>query len=206
MTTGDFVESFVPEDAVLAGARARAEDVGIASVTPAAGAVLRLLAAAAQARAVVEVGTGTGVSGLWLLRGMRPDGVLTSIDAEAEHQRLARASFSAEGVPTSRARLINGRALDVLPRLADHAYDIVFCSADRREYPDYLVQVVRLLRTGGVVVFDGAARAGDVSARDAEAAAMRRLVEQVAEEPRLAPALLPVGTGLLAAAVGPEEV
>jgi predicted O-methyltransferase YrrM len=205
MTTGDFVESFVPEDAVLAGARARAEDVGIASVTPAAGAVLRLLAAAAQARAVVEVGTGTGVSGLWLLRGMRPDGVLTSIDAEAEHQRLARASFSAEGVPTSRARLINGRALDVLPRLADHAYDIVFCSADRREYPDYLVQVVRLLRTGGVVVFDGAARAGDISARDAEAAAMRRLVEQVAEEPRLAPALLPVGTGLLAAAVGPEE-
>lgn len=205
MTTEDFVEALVPEDAVLAGARARAEDVGIASVTPAAGAVLRLLAAAAQARAVVEVGTGTGVSGLWLLRGMRPDGVLTSIDAEAEHQRLARASFSAEGVPTSRARLINGRALDVLPRLADHAYDIVFCSADRREYPDYLVQVVRLLRTGGVVVFDGAARAGDISARDAEAAAMRRLVEQVAEEPRLAPALLPVGTGLLAAAVGPEE-
>ena len=153
---------------------------------PAAGAALRLLAAATQAKAVVEVGTGTGLSGLWLLRGMRPDGVLTSIDAEAEHQRLARASFTAEGVPNSRARLINGRALDVLPRLADRAYDIVFCSADRREYPDYLDQVVRLLRPGGVLIFDGASRAADATARDAESAAMRRLTEQVAEDGRLA--------------------
>ena len=51
----------------------------------------------------------------------------------------------------------------------------------------------------------GASRAGDTSARDAETAAIRRLVEQVAEDARLAPALLPVGTGLLAAAVGTEE-
>jgi predicted O-methyltransferase YrrM len=205
MTIEDFVESFVPEDAVLATARARADEVGIVPVTPAAGAALRLLAAAVQAKSVVEVGTGTGLSGLWLLRGMRPDGVLTSIDAEAEHQRLARASFSAEGVPNSRARLINGRALDVLPRLADRAYDIVFCSADRREYPDYLAQVVRLLRPGGILIFDGASRAADTTARDAESAAVRRLAEQVAEDTRLAPALLPVGTGLLAAAVLPEE-
>src|SRR3954453_15054428 len=83
MTIEDFVESFVPEDAVLTAARARGEEVGIVPVSPAAGAALRLLAAAAQAKAVVEVGTGTGLSGLWLLRGMRPDGVLTSIDAEA---------------------------------------------------------------------------------------------------------------------------
>lgn len=205
MTIEDFVESFVPEDSVLAAARARSEEVGIVPITPAAGAALRLLAAAAQAKAVVEVGTGTGLSGLWLLRGMRPDGVLTSIDAEAEHQRLARASFTAEGVPTSRARLINGRALDVLPRLADGAYDMVFCSADRREYPDYLSQVVRLLRPHGILIFDGASRGADSTARDAESAAIRRLYEQVIEDGRLAPALLPVGTGLLAAAVVAEE-
>ncbi|MDQ1650291.1 MAG: hypothetical protein QOG60_2348 [Frankiaceae bacterium] len=205
MTIEDFVESFVLEDAVLTAARARAVEVGIVPVSPAAGAALRLLAATAQAKAVVEVGTGTGLSGLWLLRGMRPDGVLTSIDAEAEHLRLARASFSAEGVPNSRARLINGRALDVLPRLADRAYDIVFCSADRREYPDYLAQVVRLIRPGGVLIFDGASRAADTGSRDAESAALRRLCEQVLEDGRLSPALLPVGSGLLAATVSPEE-
>jgi predicted O-methyltransferase YrrM len=205
MTIEDFVESFVLEDAVLTAARARAEEVGIVPVSPAAGAALRLLAATSSAKAVVEVGTGTGLSGLWLLRGMRPDGVLTSIDAEAEHLRLARASFSAEGVPNSRARLINGRALDVLPRLADRAYDIVFCSADRREYPDYLAQVVRLIRPGGVLIFDGASRAAYTGSRDAESAAMRRLTEQVLEDGRLSPALLPVGSGLLAATVVPEE-
>src|SRR4051812_31858937 len=149
MTIEDFVESFVPEDAVLAAARARAEDVGIVPVSTAAGAALRLLAAAAQAKAVVEVGTGTGCSGLWLLRGMRPDGVLTSIDAEAEHQRLARASFTAEGVPNSRARLINGRALDVLPPLADQASATASCSPARPEYPATLGRAARRLRPAG---------------------------------------------------------
>src|SRR3954471_10268038 len=120
--TADLVEFYLPEDDVMADARSAAAVLGCEPVSPGVGAALRFLASAVAARAVVEVGTGTGLSGLWLLRGMRPDGVLTSIDAEAEHQRLARASFTAEGVPTSRARLINGRALDVLPRLADRAY------------------------------------------------------------------------------------
>ena len=127
-----------------------------------------MLAATARARTAVEIGTDTGVSGLYLLRGMRPDGVLTSIDAEAEAQRLARATFNADGIPNARARLINGRALDVLPRLTDAAYDIVFCASDRREYPDLLPQVIRLVRVGGLIIFDGAGSAADPAARDAE--------------------------------------
>ena len=205
MGVAEFAESFIPEDAVLTAARSRALEIGVEPVSPATGAVLRLLAATARARTAVEIGTDTGVSGLYLLRGLRPDGVLTSIDAEAEAQRLARAAFNADGVPTSRARLINGRALDVLPRLTDGAYDIVFCASDRREYPDFLPQVIRLVRPGGVIVFDGAANASDPSARDAEAGAMRKLVELVREDGRLAPAVLPVGSGLLAAVANPAE-
>ena len=83
---------------------------------------------------MVEIGTGTGVSGLWLLRGMRPDGVLTTIDVEAEHQRVARRVFAAAGLAPSRTRIITGRALDVLPRLADGVYDLVFVDHDRLEY------------------------------------------------------------------------
>ena len=120
--------------------------------------------------------------------------MLTSIDAEAEAQRLARAAFTAEGVPNARARLINGRALDVLPRLTDGAYDIVFCASDRREYPDFLPQVIRLVRAGGAdrLRWRRPARRPD-AARDAEAGAMRRLVELVREDGRLVPAVLPVG-------------
>ena len=64
---------------MLTAARARAEEVGIAPVSSGAGAVLRFLASVIEARAVVEIGTGTGSSGVWLLRGMRPDGVLTTV-------------------------------------------------------------------------------------------------------------------------------
>ena len=63
------------------------------------GAALRFLASVLEARAVVEIGTGTGVSGVWLLRGMRSDGVLTTVDIEAEHQRLAKESFAEAGIP-----------------------------------------------------------------------------------------------------------
>jgi predicted O-methyltransferase YrrM len=199
MGVAEFAESFVPEDAVLAAARAHADEIGVEPVSPATGAVLRLLTATARARTAVEIGTDAGVSGLYMLRGMRPDGVLTSIDAEAEAQRLARAAFNADGVPTSRARLINGRALDVLTRLTDGAYDIVFCASDRREYPEFLPQVIRLVRSGGLIIFDGAGSAMDPSAHDAESGALRRLVEMVRDDGRLSPAVLPVGSGLLAA-------
>ena len=116
--------------------------------------MLRFLAAAIGARTVVEIGTGCGSSGIWLLRGMHPDAVLTSVDVEPEHQRMARKAFAEAGFAPNRYRLILGRALDVLPRLSDGAYDLVFCDADSREYPDYLEAALRLLRVGGIVAFD----------------------------------------------------
>ena len=87
---------------------------------------------------------------------MRPDGVLTTIDVEPEHHRAARETLTEAGIPTNRVRLISGRALDVLPRLTDAAYDLVFCDADKKEYAGYLEQALRLLRPGGTVVFDNA--------------------------------------------------
>jgi predicted O-methyltransferase YrrM len=168
------------------------------------GATLRFHAAAVRAKAVVEIGTGAGVSGLWLLRGMAPDGVLTSIDVEAEHQRVARETFAAAGVAANRTRLITGRALDVLPRLTDGAYDLVFCDGSKSEYGDYLTEATRLLRPGGVVAFDNAlwhGRVADPAARDADTVAVRELLRTVREDERLVPVLLPAGDGLLAAVV-----
>lgn len=178
--------------------------MGLGAVEPATGAALRLLCAVAGARTVVEVGTGAGVSSLWLLRGMRPDGVLTTVDSDGEHQRLARTSLAEAGVPTARARLITGRALDVLPRLSDRGYDLVFLDGARGENDDYLDAALRLLRPGGVVAFAGAlggGRVADPSARDPETVALRELGRRVREETRLVPALLPVGGGLLVAAL-----
>ncbi|GAB3865904.1 O-methyltransferase [Nocardioides maradonensis] len=201
-TSWTYAESYVTEDEVLAAARARAEEVGVVSIGSGGGAALRFLAAVLEARAVVEIGTGTGVSGLWLLRGMRPDGVLTTVDVEAEHQRLARETFKEGGIPAQRVRTIAGAALDVLPRLTDGHYDLVFADGDKREYAAYLAEAMRLLRPGGVLAFDNALwhdRVADPSQRDAETVAIRDLVQAVAETEGLVPVLLPVGDGLLVA-------
>jgi predicted O-methyltransferase YrrM len=203
-----YVDAFVAEDEALLTSRRNAEEVGGATpVGPVTGAALRFVASAIGARSVVEVGTGCGTSGLWLLRGMRPGAVLTSVDVEPEHQRLARAVFVAAGFPAGRYRLIGGRALEVLPRLADGAYDLVFCDADPHEYPEYLVAALRLLRPGGVMIFDDALsrdRVADPAFADPETVAVRDLCEQVRADERLVPLLLPVGDGLLAAVKRPE--
>lgn len=199
-----WIEGWQPEEAPLQAARLRAAEVGVAAVDPATGAVLRVLAAATDAKAIVELGTGAGVSALWLLSGMREGGVLTSIDSEGEHQRLAKQSLAEAGVPSSRARLIPGRALEVLPRLSDAAYDLVFCDAARSENLDYLVAGTRLLRPGGCLVFAGALAAGkvaDPAARDADTVALRELAKAVREDTRLVPAMVPVGPGLLVASL-----
>ncbi|WP_134765260.1 O-methyltransferase [Nocardioides sp. 1609] len=201
-TSWTFAENYVAEDAVLAAARDRATEVGVTPIGTGGGAALRFLASVLEARAVVEIGTGTGVSGLWLLRGMRPDGVLTTVDLEAEHQRLAREAFTAAGFVSQRVRTIPGAALDVLPRLTDGHYDIVFADGDKTEYGSYLTEALRLLRPGGVVVFDNALwhdRVADPSQRDEETIAVRDLTRLVAEHESLVPVLLPVGDGLLLA-------
>ncbi|MBZ5740110.1 O-methyltransferase [Nocardioides mangrovi] len=197
-----YAEEFVTEDEVLVEARARATEVGVTPIGSGGGAALRFLASVLEARAVVEIGTGTGVSGLWLLRGMRADGVLTTVDIETEHQRLARQSFTEAGIANQRVRTISGAALDVLPRLTDGHYDLVFADGDKAEYSAYLKEALRLLRPGGVVAFDNALwhdRVADPAQRDEETVAIRDLGREIAERDDLVPVLLPVGDGLLLA-------
>ncbi|WP_415102939.1 O-methyltransferase [Nocardioides sp.] len=192
----------MPEDEVLAAARTRAEEVGVVPIGAGAGAMLQFLAAALDARAVVEIGSGTGVSGVWLLRGMRSDGVLTTVDIEAEHQLLARQSYTEAGFATQRVRTIAGAALEVLPRLTDGHYDLVFCDGDKREYAAYLREALRLLRPGGVVAFDNALwhdRVADPAVRDVQTTTIRDLGHTVRDHEGLVPVLLPVGDGLLVA-------
>lgn len=192
------------EDDVLLRARARAAELGCTPVLPGTGALLRVLARAAGARAVVEVGTGAGVSGLYLLRGMPSDGVLTTIDVAVDHQRAAREAFAEDGVRPNRTRMIGGDALDVLPRLTDHGYDLVLVDADKEAYGDYLEQALRLLRPGGLLCVDNALwhnRVADPAQRDPVTVAVRELTRDVRDLTALTSALVPCGDGLLVAVV-----
>jgi predicted O-methyltransferase YrrM len=195
-----YAAEYLPEDEPLLAARANAAALGgTEPVRPDVGAALRFLACAVGARTAVEIGTGCGSSGVWLLRGMRPGSTLTSVDTEPEYQRMARKAFTQAGFAQNQCRLILGRAFDVLPRLSDDAYDMVFCDADPRDYPDYLSAALRLLRTGGVVAFNNALLAGtSADAGDDDDLAVD-LASHVRADERLVPVLLPLGDGLLAA-------
>ena len=197
-----FAEDYVSESEQSLQARDKAAQLGVAPIGRGSASALTFLAKVVQAKAVVEVGTGSGVSGLALFGGMQPDGVLTSVDIEAEHQQAAREAFLAVGIPTQRFRLIAGPALSVLPRLSDAAYDMVFIDADKVEYAEYVEEGLRLLRRGGVLAVDNALwhdRTADGSNIDSETEAIRDALNAVKDNEDLVASLLPVGDGLLVA-------
>ncbi|MGY1830108.1 O-methyltransferase [Geodermatophilus sp. SYSU D01180] len=196
-------DRYAAEDPVLAAARARAAALGGPPPPgPAAGATLAVLAAGAGARAVVSIGSGGGVVGLWLLRGMRPDGVLTALDADPEQLREARRAFAEARIPQSRTRLIFGTPGEVLPRLSPGAYDLVVCAGRPTEYAPHLAALLALVRTGGTLACHGLLegdRVGDRAARDPDTVAWRDLAHNVREDEGLTSAVLPIGAGLLVA-------
>ena len=197
-----YAEGFLVEDQHAEAARARGESLGAVPVAAAVGGLLRTLAAAIGAHAVVEIGTGGGVSGLWLLAGMPSDGVLTTIDVDAEHQRAAKEAFAAAGVTHQRTRVITGRAQEVLSRMTDGAYDLVFVDGAKAEYPDYVAAATRLLRQGGVLVMDNMLwhdQVADPAVRDETTRTLRDLGKALRDGEDYLVSLLPVGDGVLVA-------
>ena len=202
-TGAAWADRYAAEDPVLVAARTRATALGgAAPVEPAVGATLAVLAAGAGARTVVSVGSGGGVAGLWLLRGMRPDGVLTVLDTDPAQLRAARQALADAGVPTGRTRLIFGTPAEVLPRLSPGAYDLVTCAGPPLEYSGHLPGLLGLIRRGGSLVCHGLLaddKISDRSARDPQTVAWREVARTLREDETLACAVLPIGTGLLVA-------
>lgn len=194
-----YIREAIVEPAPIARARAHALELGVASVSPAVGAQLAVLAAATNARSIVEIGTGAGVSGLWLLRGA-PAAVLTSIDNEPEHLVAARRSFGEAKIPGTKARFITGRAADVLPRMNEASYDIVLVDADPENVIEYVEHGLRLARSGGIVVVPrilAGGKTADPVQRDAVTSAYRSLVQETQESPAVLAAISTAGEGLL---------
>ena len=194
-----FAEEFVVERPEIALARQHSVEVGVEPVSPATGAQLAVLAAASAATNIMEIGTGLGVSGLWMLQGA-PNAVLTSIDSEIDHQQLAKVNFTAADIPANRIRLIAGRALDVLPRMNESSYDLVLVDADPHSVIEYVEHGLRMVRTGGTVVVAHAlwrGRVADPAQRDDTVTNFRTILREVADSAAVISSLSPVGDGLL---------
>src|SRR4051794_5925734 len=196
-----YADRYAVETPALLATRARAASLSVPPMEPSAGAALAVLAATVGAGHVVAIGGG-GIAGLWLLRGMRANGVLTALDGDPEQLRSARTAFLEAGIPQGRTRLIFGTPAEVLPRLSPGAYDLVSCAGAPQEYSGQLPTLLDLIRPGGVVSFHGllaGGRIADRGARDAQTVAWRELARAVRADETLTSAVLPAGSGLLVA-------
>lgn len=200
-----YLRDFAPETDALRQARTDGDDAGIPSVSPEAGALLAWCARLVGARHAVEIGTGGGYSGLWLLTGMAARGSLTTIELDPEHQAVAQRAFADAGV-ADRVRSMLGPALAVLPKLADDHYELVFLDAASAEYGEYLPHAKRLLRPGGVLLAGGVLRSDvtDPEDSDPDAQAQRSFARTVRDDPELDATIVPVGEGLLVSVHRPE--
>lgn len=194
-----FAEDFVVERPDITTVREHSVELGVEPISASVGAQIALVAASTRAKNIIEIGTGFGVSGLWMLSGA-PNAVLTSIDSELDHQQYARKAFLDAGIQANRARLIAGRALDVLPRMNESSYDIVLIDADPHSVIEYVEHGLRLASMGGTVLVAHAlwrGRVADPAQRDDTVAGYRALLREIAGSDAVVSALSPVSDGLL---------
>jgi predicted O-methyltransferase YrrM len=194
-----FARETIVEPEHIARARAHALELGAAPVSPPVGAQIAVLAAASAALNIVEIGTGAGISGLWLLHGA-PRAILTTIDTEPEHLAAARQAFADARIPPARSRFITGRAADVLPRMNEASYDIVLVDADADGVIEYVEHGLRLVRPGGTVLVPRVLAGGAVAdpvRRDPVTTAYRSLITETQNSPAVIGALSTVAEGLL---------
>ena len=196
-----FAESFIHEDYFMQLARKNGEEVGAAEPTAAVGNFLKFLTQLTGAKSVVEIGTSSGVSGLWVLQGLPSDGVLTTIDGEREHSKIARNVFEEADIPSTKYRIITGNLIDVIGKLADNSYEVVI-TRDGMDLFEVVQESHRLLRPGGLLVIDHALSGGkvaDSTQRDPESISRRDAIKVIKEDARWSSTVIPIGAGILLA-------
>jgi predicted O-methyltransferase YrrM len=185
-------ETLVPEDAALRDALEASRAAGLPAihVAPNQGRMLQLLALAIGAQAILEIGTLGAYSTLWLARGLAPGGRVVTLESDPHHAEVARANLARAGLDRA-VTLIEGAALEVLPRLAAEGtgpFDLVFVDADKPSLPDYFTWALRLARPGALILVDNVVREGEVadaSSTDPAVRGVRRMNEMIAAEPRV---------------------
>ena len=162
---------------------------------------LEITARAIRARRVLEIGMAISYSVIHLARGMPEDGLIVTIDPSEEMIARSEEYLQRAGL-RERVRIERGRALEVMPRLTDETFDLVFIDALKEEYGQYLDLALPMLREGGVVIVDnllwGGQVAGEIRSPDQRASteALREFNQKFVRHPQLRAEVLAIGDGL----------
>ncbi|HEY8169387.1 MAG: O-methyltransferase [Candidatus Limnocylindrales bacterium] len=197
-----------PVEPALLAIEAAAESPRVPILDRASGRVLRVLASGR--RRIVEVGTAYGYSTLCMALGQPADGTIATIDPDASRTDLARGWWRQAGIADDRIRVVNRAALDAFaaddPALAG-PFDLAFIDALKHEYAAYLDALRPRLAPGALVVADNVlwhgrtARPDEPGGRDRETEALRAFGAAVLADPAFSATILPIGDGLLVAAL-----
>lgn len=157
---------FAPEDEALTSTIRAIGDAGMeqGSISPNQGKFLQVMAAACNAKNMIELGTLGGYSTIWMARALPADGKLISIECDEKHAEVAAKNIANAGLQ-SRVEIRVGKALDVLQQLEKEnrpPFDFIFIDADKPPYAEYLHGVIRLSRPGTIIVFDNVIRMGKI--------------------------------------------
>lgn len=178
-------------DAALEAALAASAAAGLPAiqVSPSQGKLLYLLALSCGARRVLEVGTLGGYSAIWLARALPPDGKLLTLELEARHAEVARASFQRAGL-ASRVEILIGPALSSLAQLRAQGaapFDLVFIDADKENNLGYVQGSLALSRPGTLLIVDNMVRRGAVlhDTQDGAVDGIRRMTDWIGRDSRL---------------------
>jgi predicted O-methyltransferase YrrM len=189
-------------DPVLRELEASAKEEDLPIIDAEVGALLHVLAMAAGAQRILEIGTAVGYSGIWLARALPPGGMLLTMEVSETRARAARENFERAGV-ADRASVIVGDARRMIAKVSG-PFDLVFLDTDKELYNLLLDRIVDLLRPGGLLVADNVLWAGEVvpgyvAAPRKDPASTRFIAEfneRVNTHPKLATATVPIRDGI----------
>jgi caffeoyl-CoA O-methyltransferase len=167
------------------------------------GKLLQFFCRMMNARAVLEIGTYTGYSSIYMAKGMAGDGVLHTIDNNPEVEDIAEEFITRAGL-SGKIRTYQGDAIDVINErifpFVDE-FDLVFIDADKENYINYFELCLPKIRKGGFVIADNVLWYGRVLRpelyKDKETIGITAFNNHVRDDKRIEHLLLPVRDGLM---------
>ena len=194
-----------PRDSILDHLERDAEKNAVPIIGPQCGNLLSLIVTTLNAKRVLEIGTATGYSGIWLARPLvRNSGKLLTIEYDPKRAKLARQNFKKAGLENT--EVIEGNAKEIVPELARKEkgnFDLVLLDVGEKTiYVDLLEYCIALLREGGFLVADNVLWGGFVavnSDRSKETEIMRKFNKTVYSDKRLHPVVIPLRDGVMIA-------
>lgn len=197
-----YVESTSDADETVARAREDAAEFSLPAPDEITGQLLTTLASTTNvsgSTGAIAITPAAGLVGLYILKGLSNNATLTCIDPESEHQRQAKTLFREAGYSPSRVRFLLSRPLDVMSRLANDSYQLVFGQVSPMDLKALVDAAWPLLRPGGTLVLADSLLDGtiaDATRKDRDTVAAREADEYIRSIEGAHVARLPLGAGL----------